>query len=118
MENQQTQPTQSPEPMKNEFSLKREPVEERIARLSKTGLMRETVLTLHKVWQSLELLAFIGAASMLLWGGTKISNIHGYTDFLEAIVIGIAALLFARIGWSMPESRFKKAVEKYTQVGK
>lgn len=96
--------------------LKREPVEDRIARMTKTGLMREAVLTLRKIWQSLELLAFLGAAAMLIWGGTKITNIHGFADILEAVIIAISALLFARIGWSMPESRFKKAIERYTQI--
>lgn len=104
-----------------EFGLEPKSVEARISEMTKTTLMRAGVLYLYKIWQSLELLSFLGAAVLLVWGGTKLKSLDSYwdkKDFLELLIIAGCSMLFARIGWNMPDSRFKQIVSKYTNLRK
>lgn len=98
--------------LKQEFGVTQKPVESRIKEQSTKSILREMALSLKHIWHSLELLAFLGAAAMLFWGGAKMTQIAGIKDMTEAVIIGIAALLFARIGWAMPDGAVKSVVEK------
>lgn len=101
---------------KDTFSLEKKDVETRIEEMTKTGLLREGVVCLCKIWRSLELLAFLGMAAMLLWCGARVSNLASFRDALETIIIGLAAALFGRIGWSLPNSRAKEVVDRLTRL--
>lgn len=103
--------------IQEELGLKKTDVETVIKDQTKTSLMREGVLYLKKIWESLELLAFIAAAAMLIWCGGKIATINwswseGTKDLAEVVMVGLAALLFARLGWAVPTGKVKEYVEK------
>jgi hypothetical protein len=100
----------------DEYALQQKPIEERISKMSKTSLQREMVLGIYKIWNSMELLSLIGAALLLVWGGSKFKALAGYGDVIELILIGICSILFARIGLNIPGSKFKQIIEKYTNL--
>lgn len=64
----------------------------------------------------MELLSLIGAALLLIWGGSKFKELNNYKDYVELILISICSILFARIGLNIPGSRFKQIIEKFTNL--
>lgn len=105
------------------FSFEKKSIEERIAETTKTGLMREGVVCLCKIWRSLELLSFIGMSAMLLWCGSKLGSLslsrrfwESYREIIEIVVVGLAAALFARIGLILPNSKAKEVVDRLTRL--
>ena len=74
--------------------------------------LKEIALYMGKIWQSLELLAFLASAGLLIWCGGRIFTSAGFKDITEAVILGLAAILFARLGWAIPQSAVKEFVEK------
>ena len=98
------------------FSLEQKSVEEQIAAMPPASFCRECLVTLNKIWKSLELLAFLGMIFMLLWAGTKIGSLASFKDALETLFVGLAAMLFARIGWALPNSKAKEVADRLTRI--
>lgn len=105
--------------------LEKKPVEDRIKEMGRTSIMREGVITLLKIWRSLEMLCFLGAAMMLIWAGSRIPALWNAPEWQAAIKelmgmlpILLAAVLFTRVGWKLPESRFQKIYQNLTGTGR
>lgn len=103
--------------LKADYGLEKKSVEEITKIQTKTSIMREGVLYLRKIWESLELLAFIWAAFFLIWAGGKLATMRftelaGLKDFAEVLILSLTALLCARFGWEFPNSKVKQSVER------